>query len=139
MDKFVWTEEYGVGIKEIDEQHKHFFGIANEVVDLSEKENFSKEEVFAALEGLGDYAFYHFKTEEDYFDKFNYPEAPLHIDAHNKFRETVSGYLADIRKKDVDVKKMAEDAASYSADWLFKHILAMDRKYSKFFNERGLN
>jgi len=39
MDKpqFIWTQDYSVGIKEIDEQHQHFFGVANAIVENSGK------------------------------------------------------------------------------------------------------
>lgn len=139
MEKFIWTDKYSIGIKEIDEQHKHFFGIANGIIDLTANENIGKEELFNALGELGDYAFYHFSTEESYFDKFNYPEAPLHIDAHNKYREAIVKYLEDIKKEGADVKKMAEEITSYSSNWLSQHILVMDIKYTKFFKEHGIN
>ncbi len=139
MGKFNWTEEYSVGIKAIDEQHQHFFEIANKVIDLANQENLSKDEAIKALTELGDYGFYHFSTEEGYFDKFSYQEAPLHIDAHNKYREAVSKYFEDIKKEGADVKKLAKDMASYSSEWLSNHILSMDKKYTKFFNEHGLS
>lgn len=138
MEKFIWTDKYSIGIREIDEQHQHFFGIANGIIDLTEKENIAKEEIFKALEELGNYAFYHFGTEESYFDKFNYPDAPLHIDAHNKYRETINKYLEDIRKGGIDVKKMAQETASYSSEWLSRHILVVDIQYTKFFKEHGV-
>ncbi len=139
MGKFIWTEEYSVGINEIDGQHKHFFDIANKIIDLTAGQNPTKEKAFGLLEELGNYAFYHFGTEEGYFDKFNYREAPLHIDAHNGYREAVRKYLEDINKEGTDIAKMTEEMASYSSDWLSKHIISMDKKYTKYFNERGLN
>ena len=140
MEKFIWTEEYSVGIKEIDEQHQHFFEIANKILDLVVGENQVKEEILKALTELGDYGFYHFSTEEKYFDEFGYDLAPLHVDAHNKYRETVGKYFKDINKDEgVDVKKIAEDMATYSSNWLSNHILLMDKQYTKFFKEHGLN
>lgn len=128
MDKFIWTQEYSVGIESIDEQHKHFFGIANKIMD---------KEIFGALEELGDYAFYHLETEENYFDKFNYGGASEHIAVHNEYREKVQDMM-DRARQGEDIKKIAKEAASYSGEWLFKHILVMDKKYTKFFQEKGV-
>ena len=36
LNKFIWKDEYGVGIQLIDEQHKHFFEIVNKILDLAD-------------------------------------------------------------------------------------------------------
>lgn len=36
MQKYIWTEKYSVGVIEINEQHQHFFAIANEIIDMAE-------------------------------------------------------------------------------------------------------
>ncbi len=139
MEKFVWEEKYSVGIKEIDEQHKHFFEIANGIIDLTAKENLTKEEAVKGLQELGDYAFYHLSTEEGYFDKFKYQDAPLHINAHNEYRESVGEYFRKMTDLGTDMKKLLEEMAAYSGNWLLAHIVVVDKQYTKFFNEHGLN
>ncbi len=137
MEKIIWKNEYSVGVQEIDEQHRHFFEIANSVLDLTQKTT-AKEEVFAVLEKLGDYAFYHFGIEESYFDKLNYPGAVDHIAAHNQYRETIKKYLDEIRSEKTDTSEVAQKIAFYSGNWLIGHILEVDRKYTKYFQEHGL-
>ncbi|MFA5083782.1 MAG: bacteriohemerythrin [Candidatus Paceibacterota bacterium] len=137
MEKIIWTEEYSVGIQEIDEQHKHFFGIVNSVLDLT-GETPTKEEIFEVLEKLGDYAFYHFSTEERFFDKFHYPSAVGHIAAHNQYRETIKKYFDEIRSEGADVPELARKIALSSGNWLIGHILEVDRKYTIYFHEQGL-
>lgn len=139
MEKFIWKEENSVGIKEIDEQHKRFFEIVNGIIDLVVKEDLAKEEAIKSLQELGDYAFYHLSTEESYFDKFKYQDAPLHINAHNEYRESVSEYFRKANSPDIDIKKLAEEMAAYSGNWLLAHIVVVDKLYTKFFNEHGLN
>jgi len=138
MDKFAWTEEYSVNIKEIDDQHKRFFEITNSIIDLIGKENLTKEETIKSLQDLGDYAFYHFSTEEKYFDKFGYSDAPIHINAHNNYREAVSDFFEKINEASADFKQMAGEMASYSGNWLLTHIMVVDKRFTKFFNEHGL-
>lgn len=139
MEKFIWKEENSVGVKEIDEQHKHFFEITNGIIGLTTKENLTKEEVIKSLQELGDYAFYHLSTEESYFDKFKYQDAPLHINAHNEYREAVNEYFVKMNSQNVDIKKLAEEMSAYSGNWLLAHITVVDKQYTKFFNEHGLN
>ena len=139
MEKFNWSSDYGVGVAEIDEQHKYFFNIANELIDLADRDETSKEELFTLLGKLGDYALYHLGTEEEYFDKFEYPDTAPHRAAHDNYRETIKRYLSDIRDENADVPGIAKKAALYSSGWLAGHIIGMDQMYSTFFNEHGLN
>jgi hemerythrin len=138
MNKFIWKEEYSVGIPSIDEQHRHFFGITNEIIDLGEKSAASREELQGVADQLGDYALYHLKTEEDYFDKVAYPEAPQHVDAHNLYRQKIADYLARVDNPATDLTGLAEELAAYSVSWLSEHILLVDKKYTKYFQEHGI-
>lgn len=138
MEHFTWTPKYSVGIKSIDEQHQHFFSVANLLVETALNDAAANEEVIALIGSLGDYAFYHLKTEEDYFDKFKYPEAAEHINEHDKYREQVKSYLDLIRDEKADIKKIGKEAAIFSGNWLYHHILLVDTKYTKFFIEKGL-
>ena len=138
MIKFVWTKKYSVGIKSIDEQHQHFFEITNSLVEMSLNVTATKEELIGLLDGLGNYALYHLGNEENYFDKFHYPDAPMHVEEHNKFREKIQKFFDSIRDEKVDVPKLAEEAAIYSGNWLFHHILLIDKKYTKFFQEHNI-
>ena len=137
--KFIWRDEYSVGVEIIDEQHKHFFEIANELYDLSVKDDFSRGNLFAFITELGSYAFYHLGTEEGYFEEFNYEDKVMHIEVHNIFRKKVSDYLAGARDEKSDLRKLAGEAADFCNDWLSRHILALDKKYTDSFHSHGLN
>jgi hemerythrin-like metal-binding protein len=112
--------------------------VANLLVKTALNEASAKEEIIALLGSLGDYAFYHLKTEEDYFDKFKYPDAAEHIAEHNKYRDQVKKYFDILKDEKADIKKMGKEAAIFSGNWLYHHILLVDTKYTKFFIEKGL-
>ncbi len=137
MKKFIWTLEYSVGIESIDEQHRHFFDIANKILELADLKDSDGRELFESLEELGNYAFYHLKTEEEYFDKFNFALAEEHVAAHDLYRKKVNEFM-DRARKGEDIKKIMNEAASYSGEWLLTHILVMDKKYTKFLQEHGV-
>jgi hemerythrin len=140
MEKFVWNADYSVGIELIDKQHQHFFEIANEILDLASKKETRKETLFAYIEELGDYAFYHLGTEEKFFDEFKYEGAPQHRAAHDAFRVAVKDFTNAARNAatDIDVSRLSGAAADFTSNWLKNHILLIDKQYTVFFQEHGL-
>ncbi len=138
MEKFIWKEEYSVEIPSIDEQHKHFFEITNKIIDLIENPIVARENLLLAAAELGDYALYHLKTEEGYFDKFAYRDAPQHVAAHNLYREKVAYYVKAAGAPETDAKQLAGEMAEHSISWLSGHILIFDKKYTVFFEQHGI-
>ena len=136
--KFCWTEEFSVNVKEIDEQHQEFIRIANSLIDLADSEIFNKEEALIKTGQLGSYAFYHLEAEEEMFAKTGYPEADEHVRIHNMFREKVNEFMNQIRDDKSDKKILSKEMAIFAGSWLLNHILGIDKKYTKFFNEHGL-
>lgn len=136
--KFEWTPKYSVNIKEIDEQHKEFIKICNSLLDLAERKTFTKEEALLKSSKLGNYAAYHLGTEEEYFIETKYPNTIAHVKAHDHFRENAMYFVNQIKEKNTDLEKIANEMATFAAEWLLNHILIEDKKYSKFFNEHGI-
>ena len=140
VTKFIWDEKYSVGLSSLDKQHKRFFEIGNNLIDLAEKPEPTHNELLSMIKELEDYAFYHLKTEEELFEKFQYPESQTHIEAHEQYRDKVKHYLAIVSAESPssDLRKLAEEIASYSIYWLTNHILIMDKEYTAFFLEHGV-
>ncbi|MFA6354365.1 MAG: bacteriohemerythrin [Candidatus Paceibacterota bacterium] len=138
MEKFIWKDEYSVGIKLLDEQHKDFFSITNSIIDLLDREDVKKEDLVAMLHNLEAHGFEHLKTEEGYFDTFNYPHAPDHIKEHDFFRKRIDHYNSELEKPDVDTKKLADEIVTYGVHWLSDHILLMDKHYTVFLKGHGI-
>lgn len=136
--QFTWNDSYSVGIDLIDEQHKHFFGIANAAYEASENATVTPERLLAVVAELNDYGFYHLNTEEEYFKQFNYEDATLHTQIHNIFRNQMQKYLTEIRSGEGDHKALAKEIALYSGNWLGSHILVMDKQYAESFRAHGL-
>ncbi|MBI2024194.1 bacteriohemerythrin [Candidatus Giovannonibacteria bacterium] len=137
MKQFEWNEEYSVGIASIDDQHKKFFAIANEILAAREKEVFSRKDLSVLLKKLRDYALKHFKNEENYFDKLHYQGA-LHKETHNWYRKKVLIFIERLADPKVDLRNLAEEIGRYSVYWLADHILMMDKEYTIYFKEHGV-
>ena len=72
------------------------------------------------------------------FIKAKYTDESLHVKIHNKFRKKVNKFIKQVRDKNIDTKKIIKEAADFSGSWLLNHILIMDKKYSKQFNEHKI-
>ena len=136
--KFVWDDNFNIGIESINQQHQNFIKIANRLLEMASKDSVKKEELDAMIEELEKYAFYHLETEETYFAEYKYPGAAAHIADHNRYRETVKLIIQKSGNPEIDVKTLAQECALFSGKWLIKHIQIMDKQYAPFFIEKGI-
>jgi len=127
-----WTSKMSTGMKDIDDQHKHFFSLINKAHDASEAgaPRSAQKEV---IMGLIEYVRYHFGTEEDYFDKFRYPHADEHKAEHAELIAKVLA-LSDKYENGGDI---APELFAFIRKWLIDHIMKQDMKYAKYFKANG--
>ena len=129
-----WVESYSVNIKEIDDQHKKLIEILNRVHDAM-KAGQGKKAISGALSELIDYTSYHFKTEENLFQQYGYPDLIKHTEEHD-----------ELTRKAIDLKASFDkgrlinniEIIIFLKDWLNTHILDTDKKYSEFLNSKGV-
>ncbi|MFC2104815.1 hemerythrin domain-containing protein, partial [Bacteroidota bacterium] len=72
MEIIKWSDDYSVGINEIDNQHKGLVIIINELFNLI-SEGKSKNKLEEIFNHLTDYTKKHFTAEEKMMEKFAYP------------------------------------------------------------------
>lgn len=129
-----WNPEYSVNVEEIDLQHKTLIEMINGLDDAI-REGKAKDITIMTIVKMTTYVTKHFSTEEKYFDRFNYPEAMLHKQKHNDFVMKVK----EFENKFINGNAIpSTDVMNYLSEWVKKHVLETDKKYSSFFNEHGL-
>ncbi|MBF0570166.1 MAG: hemerythrin family protein [Candidatus Omnitrophica bacterium] len=134
MEIVSWSESYSVGVAEIDAQHKKLVSILNLLVS-SMAQGAEKKVLSSILTDLAEYAGYHFDTEERYMEKFNFPGLESHRMEHQWFKTKVTTLLeADKNGEPV----VAVELLEFLWEWLRKHILGVDQKFSACFRENGL-
>lgn len=138
MDKNNWIEKYSLGIKKIDEQHKHFFEMADDIIKMTGQDKINIRELLFKISDLNNYSVYHMMTEEDIFKQYNYPEAQEHTEAHNAYRLKMKEFIYEAEKNEADAKKIALDVASFAGSWLVNHIMNVDQKYVDFMHKSGI-
>jgi hemerythrin-like metal-binding protein len=135
MPLITWENKFSVGVKELDNQHKKLIELINELYD-SMRAGHGKDVLKQILNDLLEYTKYHFDTEEKYFIKYNYYGKTEHMKEHAELKEKVM----DLKQK-VDGGKavISNEILQFLKNWLSTHIMESDKRYSSFFNDKGLN
>ncbi len=129
-----WDDKYSVGISIIDEQHKELINIINKAI-VAKQHHCNPEEILEILNEMIKYSQTHFKTEETYMTKFNYPEYQYHKEEHDDFSFKAIAYHNRVIDGDYHI---ANEILEFLKQWLVKHIQKTDRKYIDCFNKNGL-
>lgn len=129
-----WSAAYSVGIKEIDDQHQIWIGLINKLHDAMSKGE-GKKVLSEILTEVVNYTKTHLSYEESLFEKYNYPDGNSHKLVHQKFTKQVLDYQKDFEdgKTVITIEVM-----TFLKNWLIEHITNTDKKYSAFFNSKGL-
>lgn len=127
--KFIWNDSYSANDKEIDEAHKHFFDIANDICDLSDKDIVSAGELIPKINKLNNYILSHFSSEEINIRKYDSSsDAEFHIQEHNVFRGKVADYIKKAGSPGTDIKKLTDEIADFVEKWLSGHIFQITKE-----------
>ena len=130
-----WSQEYSVGIGELDVHHHRLFEILNDLFTLM-ADGSEDEPIIHVIEELQDYTHYHFDEEERIMAAMGYPDLELHKESHQVLIQVLNDFYAEAQNG------MAIFVAIKLADiglaWLKNHILNVDHKYYDYMVEQGL-
>lgn len=134
-----WDAQYELGISAIDEQHKELINITGRLSDLltnAIEGDDIYDEMVTIIEAVTDYTVYHFKFEEELFNKFDYEYKDSHIAEHNKLIDEIRSL--DLRAVDEDQVVYGKKILKFLITWVFKHITGSDFLYKNLFIEKGI-
>lgn len=137
MSLITWEDSFSIGISEIDEQHQKMLAIINKLFDLfGNKKHEDQAEIARIIKEMTDYALYHFRTEEKYFELFSYPKSAEHIEIHNQYRSKIEEWRQryDANKD----KAIFFEISEFLQDWWTWHINNTDRDYAPFLKANGV-
>lgn len=129
-----WNDSFSVGVIEIDRQHQKMVSMINELNEAM-RQGKGKDVLGKIIKGLVDYTRVHFKTEETYFEQLGYPEKESHKKEHADFVQRVTDFKDGYQKGNLG---LSIAVMNFLSSWLQNHIKGTDKKYSQFFNEKGL-
>jgi hemerythrin len=134
MAFFNWKQEYSVGIKKIDDQHKVLVENLNELYE-SMQAGKGRETLAEVLDGLVKYTQGHFATEESLMKLYKYPGYEEHKQKHTSMKDHV---LSLKQKYDDGTISNPIQITNFLKDWLKKHIMITDKAYSPFLVQKGV-
>lgn len=129
MKRIEWGERFSVGVAVLDEQHKELIRMLNCLIDHP-RAGADSEPMVDVLEKMTQYAAYHFRTEEQLFSEYEYPQYAAHNAEHTEFKTKAARFCMEaIARKN----GLAGEVLHYLRAWLMNHILVSDMKYKPFF------
>jgi len=128
MSFISWSEDFSIGIDEIDEQHKKLLRLINSLHQRLVAGD-ANDIMGKVLDRVADYAEFHFSTEEQWMAQYSYPDTAQHIDEHRQFVVYITALQNRLRN---DQGGIAEATMAFLTDWLSRHILEADMALGKY-------
>ena len=132
MKKILWNDQFSVGVKKMDEQHRKLIRIYNKLVDNAQA-TAGSEKVSEVLAELVEYAAEHFKCEEQLLRDHAHPDLKRQHTEHLEFRRQAGEFCLQASKGD---DKVTNDLTNYLYGWWTNHILHEDKKYMALLEEK---
>jgi hemerythrin len=129
-----WSENLSVGIELIDNQHKNLVAMTNQLFQACTRGGDKREAVFKeTMSRMVEYIRVHFATEQELFQRINYPQQAAHKKEHDKLIVEV----IDSSKEYGDGNKnIANKFVVSMRDWVFSHIAHSDKMYAIYISEQ---
>lgn len=119
-----WNQNYELGIKKIDSQHRRIAGLINRLC-RARKENQQTRLIQEIIHKLIYCAHYHFTFEKMIISKCNSPELEALKASHAEFINKLKTCHEDITSPNPNAQ---EEVIIYLTNWLLMHILVDNRK-----------
>jgi hemerythrin len=133
MDLFPWSDEYSVGVPEVDAQHKGMFALVNELHETMAAGK-GKDALDRVIASLANYARIHFAAEERLMESCGYPRLSQHQEQHDTFTKKI----LDFQEAHLTGKiALSVDIMDFLKGWLRQHILGSDKMFSPYVIRRG--
>jgi len=124
-----------VGNRLMDREHAVLIEYINTLQNLVNG-NSSRHLVGQVLEGLIQYTKTHFYGEEELMYAFRYPDYVNHIQAHEKFKQTMQQLSSEYKQGEADI---TDELMGFLKEWLINHIQKIDRNLADFLKGKQLD
>jgi hemerythrin len=130
-----WNEEtHGVGVAEIDQQHRWLMDIINRMEKALDGAA-DAATLKSILDELVQFTEFHFFTEEHYMRRHGYPDEAPHREGHHHLVDQLLELKGDFGLRD---KAQARGAIQFLESWLLMHIHHADRQLGEYLRARGV-
>jgi hemerythrin len=131
--ELTWSDDYSVGVEEIDDQHKMLFELLNRLFLAAVKRE-DQQLTIEVLNSLLDYTKTHFGLEERLLEESGYQGLPGHREDHLRFIDKVNGIA---QKFHVEDRSVTFELINFLRNWLQNHIRQSDMEYAAHLARTG--
>ncbi len=128
--QFAWDDAYTLGISSIDGEHQQLLSLVNTFIAALHTKD-EKKVIASTFDSLLRYTEEHFKNEEEFMEKYNYPELAEHKKEHLKLTQEVMA----LNKNRNYI--FPDNIADFLISWLTNHIMREDKKYADYILSRN--
>lgn len=134
MKKIIWSDQFSVGVNELDEQHKELIKMINKLLD-NQNAHVNSEVISDLLGNMRLYMENHFEYEDKLLKEYGYPNLEQHKEMHEEYGDEFRELIISVMNRNTDAP---ENMLINLSDWWTNHILHEDMKYRSFFKEKGI-
>ena len=135
MQSICWTEDFSVGVPEMDKQHKKLVAMINRLIE-DPKVATGSETISDLLTEMIKYAQEHFRDEEALLTRHGFPFLDRQVQQHKSFVKKTVDFCSAV---EIGVDIVPQVMQEYLKEWLVRHILEQDMAYKKIFLDRRLS
>ena len=130
--KIKWDESICLGVPQLDEDHRRLIQTLN-FIEAHQDDDVRSEAISVVIEQIREFASHHFRHEEEYMLRIDYPEYHAHKEQHKLFKGTIAALCIDV----MNHKKTApKEIYHYLSDWVINHLLRTDKQIQAFTEAR---
>jgi hemerythrin-like metal-binding protein len=126
-----WTNEYALGIEDIDNQHRKIVDTINKISKSTKTGHRDQKLIKDILSELSNYVKEHFSFEEQLFMSTEYPDRIRHEQRHKRFTKEVIDLYHLSKTTFVDLRPIL----GFLTGWFTDHIQGIDRQYLQYIDQ----
>jgi hemerythrin len=128
-----WSNTFSCGIKLINDQHKEFVDLVNDMFHHATGDEKQEHEYFnKVVQTAVKYIKIHFATEEKIMRSVKYPGYVEHKRHHDMF---VLKVIENIQNYETEKHYTLYSFTKFLKDWVLSHIAVMDKEYFIFIKQ----
>lgn len=119
----VWSDEFAIGIAQIDEQHQQLFSLVNQISLQKEKPTLQ----YLYMQ-LYKYTREHFHAEEEVMKAASFPG----YHAHKAIHDEIISQLNELSNTTFESNEKKQEFDVFLANWLITHVMSEDKEIGRF-------
>ncbi len=129
-----WDDSLQTGFEEVDLQHKKLIKIIDDVyTSVQSPSGEYALQMSKNLKRLTDYTSYHFSEEENFMEKYGYPDFAVHKQAHDAFITRINSQIGTLPH---ELPDEGFQFYRYLGNWLLSHIAKADQAWAVYIREQ---